>query len=69
MQSGQCIKCGRSDSEAPLLQFLFKQANGWICSICLPTLIHHPEQLEKNLPGAGQIVPQKKVKPQGADQA
>ena len=52
-----CVNCGRTDADAPLLQFRFRGAVRWICSSCLPVLIHQPDRLAAGLPGAGSIPP------------
>jgi len=46
-----CLNCNRSDTEVPLLAMQFQGQSTWICSQCLPTLIHKPQQLAGKLPG------------------
>ena len=48
----QCIVCGRTSKEIPLIEFNFRGRYYWVCSADLPVLIHHPEQLAGKLPGA-----------------
>lgn len=52
-----CINCERSQAEIPLLRFQFKDERFWLCSGCLPTLLHRPEKLVGRLPGAEDIPP------------
>ncbi len=50
-----CINCGKSDNEAPILQMKFRGAQMWICSGCIPVLIHRPEQLMGQLTSVNNI--------------
>jgi len=52
-----CIYCGQSDQTAPLLQFLFKDKEYWICAQHFPILIHNPILLAGKLPGLELIEP------------
>ncbi len=52
-----CINCSRNDMEIPLLRLQFKGDGFWLCSACLPTLLHRPERLVGRLPGAEEIQP------------
>jgi hypothetical protein len=45
----QCLSCGRSDTEAPLLLLQLQSKRTFICPQCLPTLIHHPDRLTEKL--------------------
>lgn len=49
-----CLNCGRSETIIPLVSLRFKGQQAWICSQCLPTLIHKPQQLADKLVGAEQ---------------
>ena len=49
-----CLNCGRSETIIPLVSLRFKGRQAWICSQCLPTLIHKPQQLADKLVGAEQ---------------
>jgi hypothetical protein len=40
-----CVNCERSEAEAPLLAWRYQGRALWICSDCLPVLIHKREQL------------------------
>lgn len=46
-----CVNCERSEAQAPLLAVRFNGEQSWICSQCLPVLIHHPQRLTGKLPG------------------
>jgi hypothetical protein len=47
-----CIYCDQDSSQVPLIQFVFKQEEAWICPQHLPILIHKPAKLAGKLPGA-----------------
>ncbi|MEK6565074.1 MAG: hypothetical protein AABZ41_00035 [Bacteroidota bacterium] len=51
-QSTQCVACGRSQNEIPLITLSFQGKNFWICPQHLPVLIHNPQLLIGKLPGA-----------------
>ncbi len=51
-QSTQCVACGRSQNEIPLISLSFQDKNFWICPQHLPVLIHNPQLLIGKLPGA-----------------
>ncbi len=40
-----CISCERSEQVVPLVAITFAQNGTWICTQCLPTLIHDPNRL------------------------
>lgn len=40
-----CISCNRDESIVPLVSITFSQNSTWICTQCLPTLIHDPQRL------------------------
>jgi hypothetical protein len=48
----QCLSCDRTDAQAPLVGLRFAGRARWICSACLPKLIHRPEELADKLAGA-----------------
>jgi hypothetical protein len=48
----ECVNCGRLETEAPLVTLRYNSGQVWICTQCLPTLIHHPQQLADKLAGA-----------------
>jgi hypothetical protein len=43
--------------EAPLVVLRYAGAPAWICSQCLPTLIHQPARLVGKLAGAEKLSP------------
>ena len=52
-----CLNCGRSETDIPLVALRHAGQQAWICSQCLPVLIHHPQQLIGKLAGADKIEP------------
>ena len=40
-----CISCSKEESVVPLVAITFAQNAAWICTQCLPTLIHDPQRL------------------------
>jgi hypothetical protein len=52
-----CLNCEQSERETPLLQMRYNGDEIWICSQCLPTLIHAPQKLIGKLENAEQIRP------------
>ena len=50
-----CVNCGRPETIVPLVSLRYRGQQAWICSQCLPTLIHKPQQLADKLPGAEQF--------------
>lgn len=52
-----CLSCNRSEKEIPLVTLTYSSKPAYICSHCLPLLIHHPEQLIGKLQGAENIPP------------
>ena len=53
----KCLSCNRSENEIPLVNLSYSSKPAFICSYCLPLLIHHPEQLTGRLEGAEKIPP------------
>lgn len=51
----QCLNCNRAETEIPLVGLRYAGNEAWICSQCLPVLIHHPEELAGKLDGADQF--------------
>lgn len=41
----KCINCQREETTIPLVSIRFSLIPTWICTQCLPTLIHNPAQL------------------------
>ena len=52
-----CLNCEQSEREAPLLHLHYNGNELWICSQCLPTLIHAPQKLVGKLENAENIKP------------
>ncbi|MDM8528554.1 hypothetical protein QUF58_10125 [Anaerolineales bacterium HSG24] len=44
-----CLNCQRSENEGPLVSIRYRQQIGWICTQCLPILIHKTDQLTDKL--------------------
>jgi len=42
----KCINCERDENVVPLVSITFASNPTWICTQCLPTLIHNPDQLQ-----------------------
>jgi len=47
-----CFNCSRPETVIPLVSLRYAGNQTWICSQCLPVLIHHPQQLADKLAGA-----------------
>lgn len=54
-----CLNCNASENEIPLVNLVFAGKPAYICSRCLPTLIHSPQKLVGKLDGAENIQPAK----------
>ena len=52
-----CVHCDRGEDQAPLFSLRFKSREVWICSSCLPVLLHRPDRLVGRLPGAESLRP------------
>lgn len=50
-----CLNCDRTDEQIPLVNLRYAGQSTWICSQCLPMLIHHPERLAGKLADAEQL--------------
>jgi hypothetical protein len=50
-----CLNCGNNEQQIPLVSMRFNGVDNWICSQCLPILIHKPQQLIGKLPGINPI--------------
>jgi hypothetical protein len=44
-----CLNCNRSENDMPLISLQYSGKDAWICSQCMPQLIHHPELLTDKL--------------------
>ncbi len=45
----QCLNCNRPETIIPLVSLRYAGRQTWICTQCLPMLIHQPEQLAHRL--------------------
>ncbi|MFQ5611726.1 MAG: hypothetical protein ACE5H9_06295 [Anaerolineae bacterium] len=52
-----CLNCNRPETAIPLVNLRYAHDQNWICTQCLPVLIHHPQQLAGKLAGADRITP------------
>ncbi len=52
-----CLNCNRPETERPLVSLRYRGKPAWICTQCLPILIHHPQRLSGKLENAEQIPP------------
>jgi hypothetical protein len=52
-----CLNCGRSEEMVPLVNLRYSGNQAWICSQCLPTLIHRPGQLAGKMANAENFTP------------
>jgi Zn-finger protein len=52
-----CLNCRRSEDQIPLVSMRHSGKQIWICSQCLPVLIHNPQRLVGKLERADQITP------------
>lgn len=52
-----CLNCNASENEIPLVNLVYAGKPVYICSKCLPILIHKPEMLIGKIDGAENIPP------------
>lgn len=52
-----CLNCEQSERETPLLHMHYNGDELWICSQCLPTLIHAPRKLVGKIKNTENIKP------------
>ena len=52
-----CVNCGRTVQEVPLLTITHRAGTAYICPQCLPVLIHEPQALIDKLPGTEALQP------------
>lgn len=52
-----CLNCNRPETAVPLVKLRYAGRQAWICSGCLPILIHEPRQLVGKLAGAENMTP------------
>ena len=63
----QCLNCEQTEIETPLLNLHYNKKELWICSKCLPTLIHAPQKLVGKLEHAESIKPAQHHKHEQSD--
>lgn len=49
VQTHVCLNCASSEMDAPLVSLRYQGQNAWICTQCLPQLIHQPQALAGKL--------------------
>jgi hypothetical protein len=54
-----CLNCNTSENDIPLVNLVYSGKPAFICSRCLPILIHQPQNLIGKLDGAEKISPAK----------
>ncbi|MCP4429062.1 MAG: hypothetical protein GY803_31640 [Chloroflexi bacterium] len=47
-----CLNCEQSETKIPLVSLRYAGQQAWICSQCMPMLIHNPQRLAGKLAGA-----------------
>jgi hypothetical protein len=52
-----CLNCERPETATPLVALRYNGSQAWICSQCLPVLIHQPQRLVGRLVGAENLMP------------
>ena len=52
-----CLNCERPETATPLVALRYAGSEAWICSQCLPILIHQPQRLIGKLAGAETFIP------------
>lgn len=52
IKKNECVLCGKSDKELPLIKLSYSGGNYFICPEHMPMLIHKPDALIGKLPGA-----------------
>jgi len=52
-----CLNCERPETATPLVALRYNGSQAWICSQCLPILIHQPQRLIGRLAGAENLKP------------
>ena len=50
-----CLNCRRAETVIPLVSLRYDGEQAWICSQCLPVLIHEPQKLAGKLRDAERI--------------
>ena len=60
-----CLNCKRPETVIPLVSLRYSGRQEWICSQCLPILIHNPQRLAGRLNGAENLIPAPEVDESG----
>ena len=47
-----CFNCERSEAEVPLIRWRYQGGGVWVCSQCMPLLIHKLDQVKEVLRAA-----------------
>jgi Zn-finger protein len=47
-----CFNCERSDADVPLIRWRYQGGGIWVCSQCMPLLIHKLEEVKNALRAA-----------------
>lgn len=47
-----CVLCGKKDSDLPLIKLSYNKNDYYVCPEHMPMLIHNPEALVGQMPGA-----------------
>ena len=47
-----CLNCGHSEVEIPLISLRYAGRQAFVCSQCMPALIHEPQSLVEKLDAA-----------------
>jgi hypothetical protein len=55
--SHQCLNCERAETDVPLVSLRYAGNQNWICTQCLPTLIHQPQRLAGKLAATEKVAP------------
>ena len=55
----QCINCDHSEEDMPLINIQYKGKKIFVCSGCMPILLHSPEKMAGKLTDADKIQPAK----------
>lgn len=50
-----CLNCERPEAVTPLVSLRYAGQAAWICTQCLPVLIHKPQQLSGKLANAERL--------------
>ncbi len=51
-KSPQCFNCARSEADVPLIRWRYQGGAVWVCSQCMPLLIHKLDEVKSALSAA-----------------